>query len=130
MERELWHLLYCLVKQLDKECGAWKFSAGDILLAFLWCAIHDRPMSWGVDKNNWPSDLRPRCLPSQSTESRRMRTPAVQQLMIEMEEIWLALSGVGAWWMRVIDGKALTVSGVSKDPDAAYGRGAGGKQKG
>jgi hypothetical protein len=32
--------------------------------------------------------------------------------------------------MQIIDGKALAVSGVSKDPDTGYGRGAGGKQKG
>ena len=32
--------------------------------------------------------------------------------------------------MQIIDGKALAVSGVSKDPDTGYGRGAGGNQKG
>ena len=32
--------------------------------------------------------------------------------------------------MAVLDGKPLTVSGVSKDPEAYWGRGAGGKAKG
>jgi hypothetical protein len=130
MERELWTLLYSLVDRLDKKQGSWKFSAGDIVIVYLWSVMHDRPMCWAINKNNWPDDLRPCCLPSQSTESRRMRSVAVRQLMIAMEESWLALAGACAWWMRVIDGKPLAVSGVSKDRDAGYGRGAGGLQKG
>jgi hypothetical protein len=130
MERELWNLLYYLIKRLDKKEGAWKFSAGDILLVHFWSVLHDRPMCWAVDKNNWPRDLRSGCLPSQSTESRRMRTAAVGQLMTEMEYTWMAISGACLWWIRVIDGKPLAVSGVTKDADAGYGRGAGGMQKG
>jgi hypothetical protein len=87
-------------------------------------------MCWGVDKANWPDDLRPSHLAPQSTFSRRMRRPDVQQLMMDIENAWLALAGASRWLLRIIDGKPLAVSGVSKDPDAGYGRGAGGMQKG
>ena len=50
--------------------------------------------------------------------------------MTAIEEHLLALVVVGNCLVRIIDGKALAVSGVSKDPDTGYGRGAGGNQKG
>ena len=42
----------------------------------------------------------------------------------------MALIVVGGCLVQIIDGKPLAVSGVSKDRDAGYGRGAGGNQKG
>jgi len=50
--------------------------------------------------------------------------------MTSVEEAWLALVCARQWWLKVIDAKPLVVSNVSKDADAAYGRGAGGNQKG
>jgi hypothetical protein len=130
MERELWKSLYGMVVELGKPWGDWKFTAADIVLVYLWAVLHDRPMNWAVDKDNWPHDLRPSCLPSQSTLSRRMRRSETQQLMTEIENHWLALMNVSAMLIKTIDGKPLTVSGVTKDIDAGYGRGAGGMQKG
>jgi len=130
MERELWLLLYEIAMRLDKHWGGWKYSSGEIILVYLWCVLHDRPMAWGIDPGNWPEDLRPWNLPSQPTLSRRMRRPATQQLLIDIEQSWLALVGASQWLIRAIDGKPLAVSGVSKDADARYGRGAGGMQKG
>lgn len=130
MERELWMSLYAIATKLDKRWGRWKYSTADILVVYFWCVVNDRPMYWAVEKGNWPDDLRPRYLPSQSTLSRRMRRPDVQNLMTESEQAWLAVAGVCHMLIRMIDGKSLAVSGVSKDADAAYGRGAGGKHKG
>jgi hypothetical protein len=130
MERELWTLLYAVAMRLDKPWGAWKYSSADILVVYVWAVLHDRPMSWGVQKGNWPADLCPACLPSQATLSRRMRNDAVRQLMTAVEETWLALLGVSTMWIRMIDGKPCSVSNVSKDPDARFGRGAGGLQNG
>jgi hypothetical protein len=87
-------------------------------------------MTWGIDPANWPDNLRPLNLPPQSTLSRRMRRPDTLQLLLEIEQSWLALVGASHWLIRAIDGKPLAVSGVSKDADARYGRGAGGMQKG
>lgn len=130
MERELWKSLYAMVVELGKSWGDWKFTAADIVLVYLWAALHDRPMYWAVDKGNWPQDLCPACLPSQSTLSRRMRKSETQELMTEIENTWLAAVNVSTMLIKTIDGKPLTVSGVSKDIDAGYGRGAGGMQKG
>ena len=129
MERELRTLLYDIAVKLDKPWGSWKYSTADIIVVYFWCAVHDRPMSWGVDKANWPEELRPR-LPSQSTFSRRMRRSDAEQLMTEIESTWLAMVGVCQVLISMIDGKPLAVSGVTKDKDAGYGRGAGGMQKG
>ena len=92
--------------------------------------LHDRPTSWAADPKQWPDDLRPVLLPCQSTLSRRLRRPATVALMTTVEEHLVALVVVGSCLVRIIDGKAMPVSGVSKDRDAGYGRGAGGYQKG
>lgn len=130
MERELWLLLYDIATRLDKRWGRWRYSRAEIVMVYFWCVLHDRPMSWGVDPANWPDDLRPLNLPPQPTLSRRMRRPETLQLLVDIEQSWLALVGTSRWLIRVIDGKPLAVSGVSKDADARYGRGAGGMQKG
>lgn len=130
MERELWMPLYAMAVRLGKNEGCWRFSATDIVGIYLWCVVHDRPMSWGVNKRNWPRDLCPKCLPSQATLSRRMRRAEIQQLMQAIEEACLGLAGACMMWIRLIDAKPLPVSSVSKDRDARYGRGAGGQQKG
>jgi hypothetical protein len=130
MERELWTLLYDIATKLDKQWGRWKYSTSDIVVVYFWCVVHDRPMSWAVIKTNWPADLRPRHLPTQSTLSRRMRSSDAQQLMTRIEEAWLGVVGAGLMLIRRIDGKPLAVSGVTKDADAGYGRGAGCMQKG
>ena len=130
MERELWKLLYVIAFRLDKPWGRWKYSTADIVVVYFWCVVNDRPMRWGVEKANWPNDLCPRLLPSQANFSRRMRRADTQQLMTEIEETWLALTAAKSLLIRIIDGKPLPVSGVSKDIDAGYGRGAGGMQRG
>jgi hypothetical protein len=130
MERELWKLLYAVAVKLDKDQGHWKFSTANIVVVHCWSAVWDRPMSWSVKKAHWPEDLCPKCLPSQSTLSRRMRQADAQQLMTQIEQTWLGLVAVEQMLIRIIDGKALAVSRVSKDADATYGRGAGGMQKG
>jgi Transposase DDE domain len=130
MERELWKILYNLATHLDKGFGKWLYSTADVLAAYFWAVVHDRPQSWGVDRNNWPADLLPVLLPAQSTLSRRMRRPEMVELMLLVEEHLKGLLMIGYFWVSMIDGKALAVSGVSKDPDVGYGRGAGGWQKG
>lgn len=130
MERELWKLLYAVAMRLGKSCGSWRYSTAEIVVVYFWCVVNDRPMCWGVDKANWPEELCPWRLPPQSTFSRRMRRSDAEQLMTEIEQTWLAMFGLQQCLIRMIDGKPLAVSGVTKDRDAGYGRGAGGMQKG
>ncbi len=130
MERELWRILYLLAKELDSPWGQWRYTTAEVLAAYLWGVVHDRPTSWAADPKQWPDDLRPAWLPSQSTLSRRLRRPKTVGLMTAVEQHLWALIVVAGCLVQIIDGKALAVSGVSKDPDTGYGRGAGGNQKG
>jgi hypothetical protein len=130
MERELWKSLYRFTVLLDTSPPHWKYTDGDILVTYFWSVVHDRPVKWSSVAENWPDDLRPQALPSQSQVSRRLRTPSIVQLMCQMEDLWLALCGAALFWIHVLDGKPLPVSNVSKDPDASFGRGAGGTQRG
>jgi hypothetical protein len=50
--------------------------------------------------------------------------------MTVVEQHLLAILALGRYLVKRIDSKALAVSKVSKDPDASFGRGAGGMQKG
>jgi hypothetical protein len=47
------------------------------------------------------------------------------ELMTTVEQHLVALLALGQYLLQIIDAKALSVSKVSKDPDAGYGRGAG-----
>jgi hypothetical protein len=59
-----------------------------------------------------------------------MRGADVVELMVLVENTFVAMIGAERRLIRIIDGKPLEVSNVSKDPDAGYGRSAGGKHKG
>lgn len=130
MERELWRTLYFLAKTLDRPWGGWRYSTAEILGAYFWAVVHDRPTSWAANPVEWPDDLRPAWLPPQSTLSRRLRRPQTVELMTAVEQHLVALLALGQYLVQIIDAKALAVSNVSKDPDKGYGRGTGGYQKG
>jgi hypothetical protein len=130
MERELWRVLYRMTYQLGEAWGDWRYSTADILVVYLWAVVHDRPTVWAAQPENWPPDVRPAYLPSQGTLSRRLRTTACVLLMTAVEQHLITRLALGNRLVHSVDGKALGVSLVSKDPESGYGRGAGGKQKG
>jgi Transposase DDE domain len=134
MERELWRRVYRLVISLgrSRRRKRVRFSDRVIVLVVLWAALHDRAMNWACDAGNW-SRFKPRRLPSESTMSRRLRTPSVQALLdaVETHLRTIAEDGFAPGGMvKVADGKPLPVGGHSKDPDARSGRGAGGMARG
>jgi hypothetical protein len=130
MERELWKVLYILARQLDNPWGSWRYSTADVLAVYFWAVLHDRPTRWAADPDHWPEDLRPAMMPPQATLSRRLRRPGIVILMTQIEQHLLAILAITGCWVQQIDGKGLTVSKISKDPDAAFGPAAGGQQKG
>jgi len=131
MERELWPLLYRHVQaaaigfsQKYVQIQPWVLVA-----VFLWAALHDRPVCWAGDPQNWSTTrLRPPRLPSPGTMSRRIDRVAVGLFWRRLEERWRGDDHPAL--VAFLDGKPLTVSGVSKDAEAGYGRAAGGKAKG
>jgi hypothetical protein len=122
--------LYVLARRLGNPWGGWRYSAAEVLGIYFWAVVHDRPTNWAVDPNEWPDDLRPEWLPSQSSMSRRLRKPETVELMTAVEQHLVALLVLGRYLVHIVDGKALAVSAVSKDSDTGYGRGAGAHQKG
>lgn len=130
MERELWKAHYLLAASLDKRWVRWRYSTAEIVAVYFWAVVHDRPTSWAAQSGQWPDDLRPESLPQQSTLSRRLKQADSVELMTAVEQRLILLIGLGKHSIHVKDGKAGAVSPISQDPDAAWGRGAGGWQKG
>ena len=51
-----------------------------IVMVYLWSVLHERPVIWACDSDNWPAEP-PWELPSDSTMSRRLRTVGVMQFL-------------------------------------------------
>ena len=97
-----------------------RYSDALILLVLLWSGLHDRPLSWGCDPRNWKSTrVKPARLPSDSTVSRRLRSPRIMALM-QFIEADLRGSAPPKLW-KILDGKCLLIGRCSKDPDARAG---------
>ena len=131
MEGELWNGLYHLVVEVGKEFHSRcvQFSNSTIVLVFFWAVLHDRPVSWACREDNWPQEERFWPHPSPATMSRRLRTPLVQSLLKEVQRRSQEPLPPTGW--SHLDGKSLPIGGSSRDPDAGYGRAAGGtKAKG
>ena len=130
MEGQLWSLMVAVLATIDKrrKRASQDFSDEEIVRVFYWSVIHDRPISWACQRRNWPLHLRRRPLPSNTTMSRRLRSPSVVALLDALERRVSAPSRPHLYW--VIDGKPLAISGCSKDRQAGYGRAARCKAKG
>lgn len=131
MDRELWTLLsqgmFDVARSFPKPPRQ-TFSAHDIVRVYLWAVLHDRPVLWATNPRSWPSSMRPRFLPNQSTMSRRLRVESTQQFLSKLGR---RITGrPREVWVKMLDGKPLPIAKHSKDPDAAFGRGAGGMDKG
>ena len=131
MGRELWPVLYRLLRQTatDFHQKYVQHQPWTLVAVALWAALHDRPLSWACRAHNWTTTrLRPSRLPSPATLSRRLSSVGVGLLWRALEQ---RIRDAGEpRLLSFIDGKPLTVSGVSGDPDAGYGRGAGEMSKG
>lgn len=126
MERQLWPVLYHelravgeRVRQKYVQRQPWVIAA-----VLLWAAVHDRPVSWACDPDNWrTTHLRLDPLPSASTVSRRAKRAGFAVFLNAVSE---RLRGAGLpGLVLAVDGKPLLVGGCSHDPDARYGRAAG-----
>jgi Transposase DDE domain len=130
VEGQLWKLIVAILAGIDKrrKRTSEAFSDEDIVKVFYWSVIHDRPISWACQRQNWPLYLRRHRLPSNTTMSRRLRCRSVVALLDALERRVTAPSGQHLYWM--VDGKPLMISGCSKDRQAGYGRAASCKAKG
>ena len=132
MERELWPFLYHELRETanDFRQKYVQIPAWVLVAVSLWAALHDRPVAWACNPRNWSTTgLRPWKLPSPSTMSRRAYSVGVGLLWHALQERLRRRSPEPAL-IAMLDGKPLPVGGYTKDPDAAYGRGAGMMAKG
>lgn len=131
MERDLWPTLYRYVRVTAQEVHQKyvQIQPWIIVATMLWAALHDRPISWACDPRNWSTTrLKPLRIPSEPTMSRRVDSVATGLFWRQLEQ-HLRQSNDPAL-LAFLDGKPLPVGGNSKDPDARWGRGAGGMAKG
>lgn len=133
MERELWPILYHNVREVARGfLQKYVHIPGWILvLTMLWAALHDRPVAWACNPNNWATTrLRPPRFPSGRTMSRRVDHVALGLLWRAVEQRLRDLSATHPGLLAFLDAKPLTVGGATKDPDARFGRAAGVMAKG
>jgi len=131
MERELWPVLYRLLRETAKDFRQKyvQFQPWVLVAVLLWAALHDRPVSWACQRRHWStSTLRPPRLPSAATLSRRIDGVGVGLFWRALEQR-IRDRGPPAL-VAFVDGKPLPIGGDGKDPDARFGRGAGCVAKG
>lgn len=130
MERELWKIISRQITRLDRRLskGDYKHSVGRIVRVYLWAVLHDRPVYWACDRRNWAGVRPPATLPDQSTMSRRLYYSDTQNMLDQLMEN-LDESHQSSL-VHYLDGKPLPVSRHSADQQAAFGRGAGGMERG
>lgn len=130
MEREVWTWIVAFVSRVTsgETSRRFTFSECKIVLVYLWATLHDRPISWACRADNWPPDLRPPRLPTPSTMSRRVRRGRFTAFLEAAHR--RLRQGARRGLLHIVDGKPLPIGNHSHDPDAGYGRAAGGKAKG
>ena len=102
-----------------------------IALMLLWAVWHDRCLSWACDRSHCNGLFRPRALPSISRFSRRVKSDRIRMVLQRVHNDLSSRETVCPFdLLSYIDGKAILVSPVSKDPDAKRGKTGGGFAKG
>ena len=130
MERELWRILSREITAVDRclSRGQYTHSVGRIVRVYLWAVLNDRPVYWACRRENWRGVRAPRVLPDQSRMSRRLRQDDARAFLVELSR--RLRPTLQPELLKMMDGKPLPVSRHSADPDAAFGRGAGGLDNG
>lgn len=123
MDRDVWIVLGCAVRivcrDLPRPARRFEYSDRLIILMWLWAVLHDRPLSWACQRENYSSLFRPRTLPGVSQFCKRLATERFVLVRRHLHEV---LSAKGhADLLHILDGKALTINDYSTDPDARNG---------
>ena len=128
MELERWSELSAAIFAVGHEIGRRKrdrHCTALIVRVYTWAALHDRPICWACEPENWTPRTRPEALPDQSTMSRRVRRADFEQFQ---RRVGQRLNGKPAAAgaeapAKVVDGKALELPNHSTDRDATWSRG-------
>lgn len=135
MDREIWKNVMDAVeraiRKIKPTAGSRrepKYSHRLVVGMYLWSVWHDRCLSWACDRSHYGDLFRPRELPSISRFARRVKEAVTQRILQAVHED-LACNGLASP-VGYLDAKPLTVSPVSKDPEARSGHVTGGFAKG
>jgi hypothetical protein len=143
MDREIWAIVMASIHQASRAVTDHEMVHRDptwpnwlIVAMDLWRTWHGQSLSWACDVAHYGDLFRPRRrtpdgrrLPSISQFSRRVKADAVRAILQRVDDE-LSGRGINTSAVRLVDGKPVTVSPVSKDPDAAKGHVTGGFAKG
>lgn len=127
METRTLSELYSIVARVASGMPKGSRRIGDrwIVLAFLYAAMMDKPLSWACQRRHWPAWVlrwMP-VVPSSTTMSRRLRTPSVRAMLDAA--LALAQASLPRSLTLLLDGKPLPVGGNSGDRQASVGRACG-----
>lgn len=132
MKADIWRELYHIVMDLSKRLprGSRRVPDWLVVLTFLWAALNESPVSWSVQRRNWPVWCQRliRQVPSSTTMSRRLRHASVLAFLDAV--LQEAQKDLPSTIYRMIDGKPLPIGGSSGDRQAGYGRAAASKARG
>jgi hypothetical protein len=124
MELELWSETSAAISAVAvnfKRHPRDQHSTALIVRVYQWACLHDRPVSWACQANNWKPSTRPQVLPDQSTLSRRTRRADFMDFLKRVGE---RMNGKAQPQMvKVVDGKPLELPNHTTDRDATWSRG-------
>ena len=125
MDQLQWRLLGRILRKVTRALPRLpraRFSDHLIARLFFWALLHDRPMTWALQREHYTRLFRPRKrrLPSISQLNRRIAAPRFQQVLQRTHELLTASAGFARTYM--IDGKPLNISPCSADRDARAGQ--------
>jgi hypothetical protein len=148
MDRDVWVIMMAAIRRAaravkrelgDGGTGHRPPTFPDWLIAAmeLWRADAGRAQGWACDAEHYGGLFRPRVrtqdgrrLPGVSQFSRRVRSETVQAILQRVDDELSGRREANPCSLRYVDGKPVTVSPVSKDPDAGRGHVTGGMAKG
>ncbi len=129
MERDLWKLIVASLRRLPRSRPRnAQYDNRQVLAVYLWAALHQRSVDWATKREHWPMQAWRRQLPDQSTMSRRLRDPAIQQDLRHLLHLMQRYYQKGR--LLIVDGKAFELHNRSRDRDAKVGWASGGYAKG
>lgn len=130
MEQSQWSFVCQAIRQSARCFGRLKRARySDVLIArlYFWAVLHDRPMTWAVQRHHYNRSFHPRKIPSISQLNRRIASERFQCLL---QKVHQQLAGDSRCKGLIFDGQALCVGGVSQDRDARVGHIPGGMGRG
>ena len=121
MDGELFRTLYheLFHRRKLKTASRCNYQDAVILWIYFLGVFSDRSSHWAHDQRHWPLWARHLPRPSYSQLMRRLKTPAIQAHMDELNQAIIRRLPTAT--EKAIDGKPLVVSEYTKDPDAKVG---------